>query len=425
MNIAVPPLPPSALKSRDFRLLVLTRIFSVMALQSQAIIVGWQIYSITKDPFMLGLTGLTEAVPAIACALFAGHVVDSHKPHRIFLIALFVLSLNLIAFTLIAGGIVAVPGGNILPFMFAGIFVSGLARSFIMPSSFSLLAKIVTRKDMPAAAAWMSSGAQIAIISGPALAGIIYGGYGPLSAWVVAAGLMVTAFLMMAAMRTRPDNRAGEKREPAAKSIREGWAFILNNPVLLSVMVLDMFAVLFGGAVAMLPAYADQILHVGPEGLGALRAAPALGAILTGIFFAARPMQRFSARRLLWVVTGFGLCIIGFGLSEIFWLSMIFLALSGAFDSVSMIIRSTIMQLLTPDRMRGRVSSVNSMFIISSNEIGAFESGVAAKFLGLVPSVVLGGVGTLLVVAVTALLSPQLRRTVIDANEEHPPKDKP
>lgn len=419
------PLQNPALKSRDFRLLVLTRMFGVMALQSQAIIVGWQIYSITKDPFMLGLTGLTEAVPAIACALFAGHVVDSSKPHRIFMIALGILSLNLIAFTLIAGGIIDVPGGNILPWMFAGVFISGLARSFIMPSSFSLLAKIVTRKDMPAASAWLGSAFQIAAISGPAMAGIIYGGYGPLSAWVMAAGLMVSAFLMMAALRTRPDNRAGEKREPAAKSIKEGWAFILQNPVLLSVMVLDMFAVLFGGAVAMLPAYADQILHVGPQGLGALRAAPAIGAIATALLFAVRPMQRFSAKRLLWVVTGFGICIIGFGLSEYFWLSMIFLALSGAFDSVSMIIRSTIMQLLTPDRMRGRVSSVNSMFIISSNEIGAFESGVAAKFLGLVPSVVLGGIGTLLVVAVTALLSPQLRKTIIDANEELSEKEKP
>jgi MFS family permease len=410
------------LKIRDFRLLVLVRMFSVMALQCQAVIVGWQIYTITKDPFMLGLTGLTEALPAIACALVAGHIVDMSSPHRTFLIALSILCLNMLGFLLIAGEIITVPGGNILPYMFAGVFISGLARSFIMPSSFSLLAKIVKRKEMPAASAWLGSGFQIAAIGGPAIAGIIYGGFGPRAAWIVSFTMMLCAFVLMAAIKTRTHNRGDNhkqtKREPAVKSIKEGWAFILQNPVLLSVMTLDMFAVLFGGAVAMLPAYADQILHVGSEGLGALRAAPAIGAIFTALLFAMRPMQRFSAKRLLWVVTGFGLCIIGFGLSKIFWLSMLFLMLSGAFDSVSMIIRSTIMQLLTPDHMRGRVSSVNSMFIISSNEIGAFESGVAAKFLGLVPSVVLGGVGTLLVVSVTAILSPQLRRTVIDADHE-------
>jgi len=413
--MSIPAPSVSVLKIRDFRLLVLTRMFGILALQSQAVIVGWQIYSLTKDPFMLGLVGLAEAIPAIACALFAGHVVDSSHPHRIFLISLAVMTLNLIGFVLIGGGIVHVP--DMIPFLFAGVFISGLARSFIMPSSFSMLAKIVTRADMPAASAWLSSAFQTAAIGGPALAGLIYGGYGPLTAWAVAACFMVMAFMMMAAIRTRPDNRGGRKPEPAAKSIKEGWAFILKNPTLLSVMTLDMFAVLFGGAVAMLPAYADQILHVGSEGLGALRAAPAIGAILTALFLAINPMKRFSAKRLLWVVTGFGLCIIGFGLSKLFWLSMFFLALSGAFDSVSMIIRATIMQLYTPDHMRGRVSSVNSMFIISSNEIGAFESGVAAKFLGLVPSVVLGGIGTLLVVAVVTILSP-LRKTVIDAEKE-------
>jgi len=206
------------------------------------------------------------------------------------------------------------------------------------------------------------------------------------------------------------------------KSIVAGWKFILQKPVLLSVMTLDMFAVLFGGAVAMLPAFADQVLHVGSEGLGALRAAPALGAMVTALFLAVRPMRHLSAKRLLWVVAGFGVCMIGFGLSHIFWLSMLLLILSGMFDCVSMVIRSTLMQLLTPDNMRGRVSSVNSMFVISSNEIGAFESGTVARLIGLVPSVVLGGFATLLVVGVTALLSPQLRRTVVDTHaDEHKP----
>jgi hypothetical protein len=192
---------------------------------------------------------------------------------------------------------------------------------------------------------------------------------------------------------------------------------MLQNPKILSVMTLDMFAVLFGGAVAMLPAFADQVLHVGSEGLGALRAAPALGAVFTALIFALRPMKVFSAKRLLIVVAGFGLCMIGFGLSTSFWLSMLFLALSGAFDSVSMITRGTIMQLLTPERMRGRVSSVNSMFIISSNEIGAFESGLAAKWLGLTPSVVFGGMATLFVVFATAMLSPDFRKMVVRSDD--------
>ena len=200
------------------------------------------------------------------------------------------------------------------------------------------------------------------------------------------------------------------------RSIAEGWKFIWQSRTLLSVMTLDMFAVLFGGAVAMLPAYADQVLHVGSEGLGLLRAAPAFGAGITALLLAVRPMKEIRASTLLWVVGGFGVCMIGFGISTVFWISMAMLALSGVFDSVSMVIRSTLMQLLIPDHMRGRVSSVNSMFFISSNEIGAFQSGLAAKLLGLVPSVIFGGACALVVVAITALASPKLRKTVVKAD---------
>lgn len=388
-----------------------------MAIQSQAVIVGWQIFSITKDPFLLGLTGLAEALPAIVCAFLAGHYVDKGSPHKIFLFSLGILSINLVMLLVIAGGLVAVSDQTIVIYLYIAVFISGLARSFIMPCSFSLLAKIVKRREMPAASAWLGSAFQIAAIVGPALAGIIYGLYGAKFAWSVTTIFMFLALLSLISIKTRHTNIIDNKIK-TSESIKQGWRFIMKSPVLLSVMTLDMFAVLFGGTVAMLPAYADEVLHVGSEGLGLLRAAPALGAIITALIFAFKPLNHFSAKLLLWVVTGFGLSIIGFGLSNLFWLSMLFLALSGAFDSVSMIIRSTIMQLLTPDHMRGRVSSVNSMFIISSNEIGAFESGVAAKFLGLVPSVVFGGVGTLVVVAVTAILSPKLRNTVIDAKDE-------
>ena len=405
----------AVLRLRDFRLLLLTRMFGMMALQSQAVIVGWQIYTLTKDPLMLGLVGLTEALPAIACALFAGHIVDISRPHRVFLICLGALSLNTLLLLALGGGWVDAPGGNLVPWIFGGVFISGVARSFIMPSSFSLLPQIVPRNEIPAASAWLSSGFQLAAISGPAIAGIVYGGYGVRAVWFMPAGLMLAAFFWLAIIST--DHRAyrsKEVREPAVKSIKAGWRFILDNPVLLSVMALDMFAVLFGGAVAILPAFADVVLHTGSEGLGALRAAPALGAIITALTLALRPLKKIRATTLLWMVTGFGICTLGFGLSTNFWLAMLFLAASGAFDSVSMVIRGTLMQLLVPDAMRGRVSSVNSMFIISSNELGAFESGLMAKLLRLVPSILFGGFGTLTVVGLTSWFSPKLRRTVAD-----------
>lgn len=405
------------LRIRDFRILLLTRLCGVMALQCQAVIVGWQIYSITKDPFMLGLTGLVEAIPAICCALFAGHLVDISHPKKIYFACYLVLALNTLTFFLFAGGYIHLNHSSLLPLLYGCIFVSGMARSFIIPAAFSLLPQIVPRNLIPAASAWQSSSYQIAGIGGPAIAGIVYAIYGPHGAWALPLTLMLFSFTALNFIDTSKHVYNRQHREPAFKSIKAGWKFILGSPVLLSVMSLDMFAVLFGGAVSMLPVYADQILHVGAEGLGALRAAPALGAVITAVFLATRPMKTLSAKRLLIAVAGFGLCIIGFGLSHLFWLSMVFLAFSGAFDSVSMVIRSTLMQLLTPDDMRGRVSSVNSMFIISSNEIGSFESGTAARLLGLVPSVVMGGCATLLVVAVTALSSPRLRRTVINVDE--------
>jgi MFS family permease len=357
---------------------------------------------------------LTEAVPAILCALFAGHIVDINRPYVIFLISIGLLSVNATLLMLIGGGHILAPGG-ILPWLFVGIFFSGLARAFTMPSSFSLLPQIVTREQISSASAYLTSAFQIATVIAPAFAGIIYGGYGASTAWYIPVVFIVISFiLLLVGISHGPRNWSNpHPRESAVKSIKSGFQFIISNNTLLSVMALDMFAVLFGGAVAMLPAYADQVLGVGSEGLGALRAAPAMGAILVAMILAVRPFEKIKATWLLWVVVGFGLSMIGFGLSRNFVLSLFFLALGGSFDSVSMVIRQTLMQWLTPDNMRGRVSSVNSMFIISSNEIGSFESGTAAKILGLVPSVVFGGICTLLVVAATALASPKLRQIVI------------
>ena len=407
------------LKLRNFRFLLVARMLGILALQSQAVIVGWQIYSLTKDPFMLGLTGLTEAVPAIIGALFAGHIVDNHHPQRIYFLCMIALTLNTFMLLLTAGGIIEVPPDMLIPIIFCGVFISGMARCFIAPTSFTLLAWIIPKKNMPSAAAWQSSGFQIAAIGGPAISGLVYGQFGAEVAWFIPTCMMFCAGIAVWCIRTPDKNKdkKAQKKPKAWTSIKEGWSFIIKNPVLLSVMTIDMFAVLFGGAVAMLPAFAEEILHIGSEGLGLLRAAPALGAVITALTLALYPLQTIKGKHLLLVVTGFGVCMIGFGFSTSFWVAMIFLALSGAFDSVSMVIRGTLMQFLTPEDMRGRVSSVNSMFIISSNEIGAFESGVAAKFLGLVPSIVFGGVGTLIVVAAAGALSPQLRNSAYRADD--------
>jgi len=412
-----PALSFDVLKSRDFRLLLFTRMFSLSALQAQGVIIGWQIYLLTKDPFLLGLAGLMEAIPAIACALFAGYVVDHSRAQRVYLYCLAALTVNTILLFFIGSGMVDVATQHFLPLAYAAIFVSGFARAFIMPSSFSLLAEIVPKKDISAASAWMSSGFQAASIVAPAIAGLIYGGYGALAAWLMPVALMGAAFFMMFFIKAGP-KRLAQIREPAVKSIKEGWKFIVKTPVLLGAMSLDMLAVLFGGAIALLPAFATDILNTGSEGLGILRGAPALGAVVMALILAVRPMQTIPVTRLLWVVVGFGVSMIGFGLSTSFWLSVFFLALSGVFDSVSMVIRQTLVQLLTPENMRGRVSSVNSMFIISSNEIGAFESGALAKLLGLVTSVVIGGVGTLVVTAAAAFYFPQMRKTVIYPDDE-------
>lgn len=406
------------LRLADFRRLLCTRMCGLMALQAQAVIVGWQIYSLTKDPFMLGLAGLVEAVPAITCALFSGYIVDISRPHRVYLTCLSALALNTLMLFLLGGGILHPGDSSVVPWIFGGIFISGVARAFIMPSTFSLLPQIVPRSDIPAASAWLSSGFQLAAITGPAVAGIIYGGYGPTVAWAMPVILMTVAVLVVASMHTNTKQfRSIAKREPAAQSIKAGWRFIWHNQSLLSIMTLDMFAVLFGGVVAILPAYADQVLHTDAEGLGLLRAATAVGAIATALYYAFKPMKKIHAVNLLWVITGFGVCMIGFGLTTHFVVAFALLAISGAFDSISMVMRSTLMQLLIPDAMRGRVSSVNSMFIISSNEIGAFRAGTGAALLGLVPSIVAGGIGTLIVVAVTAWRAPKLRKLVVDSEE--------
>lgn len=411
----MPALSFSILKNANFRNLVSTRFFVVAGLQSQAVIVGWQVYELTHSPLMLGMIGLTEAVPAILCSLIAGHFVDTHSPAKIYRAALGLLALNALVLLVIAGRYVETSDHFILAALFIGTAFSGFARSFIMPAAFSLLPMIVGRSEFSAAAGWQGATMQTALIGGPALGGLIYGGYNAHGAWLFPVAAMALATALCTRIRVPARVKAAaEHRVSAAKSIVEGWRFLLHNRALLSLMSLDMLAVLFGGAIAILPAFAHQVLGLGAEGLGILRAGPALGAVLTALFFAMIPMRVITARRMLIVVGGFGISMIGFGLSTAFIPALVFLILAGAFDSVSVVIRGTLMQVLTPDNMKGRVSSVNAMFIISSNEIGAFVSGAGAALLGLVPSIVAGGIGTLIVVGATAILSRDFRKLRVE-----------
>lgn len=400
--------PYAALRIPNFRWFVTSLLAMTVATQIQAVVVSWQIYELTHDPLSLGLIGLAEAVPFIGFALFAGHIADRINRLRVSLMALAVLlacSLALFGFTL-RPGIIAVH--RVWP-IYAVIFVSGIARSFLQPARSALGAELVPRPLYPNAVTWRSSAWQLAEVVGPAIGGLVYGFGSARAAYGVDAALMTVGVLSLTRMRhsPRPSPPSGES---FLESLATGLRFVRGQPVVLGALSLDLFSVLFGGAVALLPVFAAEILHVGPQGLGILRASPAVGAVLMSLAMAHRPPLRRAGRTLLLSVALFGLSMIGFGLSRNFFLSTTLLALSGMVDTVSVVIRSTLLQVLTPDHLLGRVASVNAIFIGSSNELGAFESGTAARLIGTVPSVVLGGVLTLVVVAVTAIKVPSLRR---------------
>ncbi|HEY6914758.1 MAG TPA: MFS transporter, partial [Paludibacter sp.] len=302
--------------------------------------------------------------------------------------------------------------------IFITIFLTGLSRGILMPAHTALLGQLVDKKDYANAATWSSANWQVGAVMGPAVGGLIYG----FSSISIAYGsifvIYLCSVLMIGRVQIKHIVNVVQKSvdEDIFSRIREGIRFVLKSPELVGAFSLDMFAVLFGGAVAMLPVFASDVLHVGPEGLGFLRACPAIGAILMSFYLMFHPPLKNSGRTLLLAVAAFGICMIGFAYSQYFWLSAVLLLLSGLFDNVSVVIRGTILQLYTPDEMRGRVASVNSIFIGSSNELGAFESGVAAKFIGLIPSVAFGGIMTLIVVATTAKINPVLRRLSLKSN---------
>lgn len=398
------------LRNPGFVGLLVYRLLGMLSYQIVAVTVGWHVYELTRDPFALGLIGLAEVVPYFCFALFAGYAVD-HLPRR--KLGLFAC-LGLVATTALLASVAwgALPAGGFgfaTATIYAAIALNGVVRAFLGPVYTSLFARVLKRKHYARGAGVSSVVMQTGLVLGPALGGALVAWGGKTSAYLVATGFAVAAATAISTLRvTEPP--APSERAPVFKSIGEGLRFVFNHQVVLGAQALDMFSVLFGGAVALLPAFIHDVLHYGPEALGVLRAAPAAGAVLVGLWLARHPPQKHAGRLLLYAVAGFGLCIIGFALSREFWLSALMLMLSGMCDGVSVVLRSTILQLSTPDEMRGRVSSINGIFIGSSNELGAFESGVAARLLGLVPSVIFGGCMTLAVVAATAQLAPKLRR---------------
>ncbi len=388
-----------------FLRLLTFRILIVLAYQIMAVTVGWHIYEITHDTLALGLIGLAEVIPYFSCALFAGHAVDHYCSRRFFgALAPALLLVNALTLTAVSIGWI---GSEATIWIYASIAFTGVARAFIAPSYSTLFAIIVPRRGYVRAAGVGTSVFQIGLVLGPAFGGFLVGFASKTIAYSIASMLCVgAAYAMLSININEPKNT---ENTPVFASIGQGLRFVWGNQILFGAQMLDMFAVLFGGAVSMLPAFIHDIYHIGPEGLGILRAAPAAGAIITGLWLVRHPINLHAGRWLLSAVAGFGLCIIGFGLATSFWLAFALLLLSGVCDGLSVVLRQTILQLATPDAMRGRVTAINGVFIGSSNELGAFESGVTARLIGLVPSVILGGLMTLGVVCATAKLAPKLR----------------
>lgn len=397
--------PYAALALAPFRWFIASLLTMTVAAQVQAVVVGWQVYQVTRDPLALGLIGLAEVVPYVAVALFAGHVADRMDRRRISLAALAILlaaSVALLAFSTVE----PVPV-RVWPF-YAVIGVCGLARSFLQVARSALVAEVVPPELYANAATWRSSTWQLGLVAGPALGGLLFAAFGARATFAVnvAIGIVSLASMLMLRHVPTPVTTAGQS---IVKNLAEGIAFLRQDRVILSAITLDLIAVLFGGATALMPVFAVDILHVGPRGLGLLQGAPGAGAVLMAVILAHRaPFQR-AGRTLFTVVALFGVCMIGFALSRNLWLSAAFLFLSGAVDNVSAVIRSTMIQVLVRPEMLGRISAVNAIFIGSSNELGAFESGVAARLIGAVPSVVLGGIMTLSIVGVMAWRVPVLR----------------
>ena len=405
--------PFAVLRVKEFNFFLTNKFFFTLGIQMQSVIVGWQIYALTKDVFALGMIGLAEAIPFIAVSLFSGHVADHFDRKKIILLFTFLLLVAtgiLFYFTLNTSTVLKSFGT--LP-IFVVIGFVGVIRGFLSAAFPSIMSQIVPRALYSNAATWNSTVWHIASVVGPASAGFLIS-ISYETAYIIDILLIAISFLAFLFIKSKPIP-VKEKVESLFESLSAGIKFVFKNQLVLGALSLDLFAVLFGGAIALLPAFADKVLHAGAVELGFLRAAPAIGAVVMALLIAYKPLGQNAGRNLFISVGLFGLATVLFGICTNFYWAMFFLFLTGAFDNVSVVIRHTVLQLSTPDEMRGRVSAVNGIFIGSSNEIGAFESGATARMFGLKPSIILGGVLTIGVVLVIAKLAPKLRKLNIDS----------
>ena len=417
--------PYAALRYKEFNIFLIVRFALIFGWSMQFIIIEWQVYALTGDPLSIGIIGLMEIIPALTMALFAGHIVDQREKRNL-------LAVCIAAFSLISFGLFWLTSENvsqswstksILYSIYALVFFGGILRSFFSPTIFSLVALIVPKKIYPNAATWNSSTWQMARVLGVAFAGFSISWIGVHWSLCIVFALVLFSLLVLTQIKKKPilNPNIGE---PMMQSLKEGVNFVLKTKAILGALTLDMVSVLFGGAIALAAVFAQDILKVGPQGFGIMVAAPSVGAFLTMLVTAYIPITKKAGMKLLVAIFGFGLCIIVFGLSSVFWISVVALFFSGVTDGVSMVIRQTILQLKTPDHMRGRVSSVNSMFVGSSNELGAFESGLTAKYMGTVSAVVFGGTMTLYTVLMTGVIIPSFPKLDLTKDmEEHEKED--
>ena len=402
--------PLAVLKITEFRNFILGRFVFIMGLRMMGTLVSWWMYELTGDAFYIGMIGLAEAIPAIGLALYAGYVIDKSEKRRLLLITIFLYIIC--AFILLGTSTqwFSQQFGTkiIILFIYSIIFLTGAIRSFSGPSFGAMIASLVPKQLLITASQLSSTSWLIASIIGHAMAGFLIAWLHVTGTFIVITSLIITGFLLLSKLKAKPPGITAERK--TLEAVTEGLKYVFKTKEVLGAITLDLFAVLFGGAVAMVPVYAKDILHVGPIGFGWLNAATDIGSITMVIALTLYPLKKKQGIKLLLAVTGFGICIIIFGLSKLYWLSFVALVVGGIFDGVSVVVRGNIMQLKTPDELRGRVMSVNSMFINSSNEIGQFESGAAAKLMGVIPSVVFGGCMTIFVVVATWIKAPSLKK---------------
>ena len=402
--------PYAALRIKEFNIFLIVRFLLVFGWSMQFIVIEWQVYSMTKDPLSLGIIGLMEIIPAFTMALFAGHIVDQKEKRN--LLAVCTAAFSLISLGLFFLTTQQVVGNwsvdHVLYAIYALVFFGGFLRSFFGPTIFSLVALLVPKNIYHNAATWSTSTWKTASVSGALFGGFFISWIGVDKTLCIVFLLVLLSFIILFQIKKKPvlNKKIGE---PMKESLQAGVKFVFQNKAILGVLTLDMVAVLFGGTVAILSVFAQDILKIGPTGFGVLNASISLGSILTMFVTTYIPIHKKTGKKMLVSVFIFGLSIIAFGVSSVFWLSVLALFISGAADGISMVIRQTILQIKTPDEMRGRVSSVNSMFVGSSNELGAFESGLAAKIVGPVIAVVFGGTMTIITTVVSGITNPTLR----------------